>query len=152
VSYRAQDARRDLLDDVADAIEALGRAIGALGEAYDELDEATAEQMEGELFRPIQHAYGVARRTHAAFAARHRIPVREFPAPATGAHSGDPRVHLERAVDAVEEADEGIAELQDSLMPVEVGDPELRAGLAETRRLVGDVPSRGRALIRMRGR
>lgn len=152
MSYRAQDARAELLDELAEAIAALSRAIGALGEAYDELDEAAAERMERELFRPVQHAYGVGRRTHAGFAQRHGLAGRDFPAAGTGAHSADPRVHLERAVEAVEAADTTIAELQDSLKPVEVGDQELRAGLAETRRLVSDVPGRGRAMIRLRGR
>jgi hypothetical protein len=38
------------------------------------------------------------------------------------------------------------------MLPVEVGDPELRAGLAEVRGLVGDVRSRARALVRTLGR
>ena len=37
-------------------------------------------------------------------------------------------------------------------MPVEVGDPELRAGLAEVRELVGDLRGRARELVRTLGR
>jgi hypothetical protein len=37
-------------------------------------------------------------------------------------------------------------------MPVEVGDPELRAGLAEVRELLGDVRSRAREFTRTLGR
>jgi hypothetical protein len=38
------------------------------------------------------------------------------------------------------------------MMPVEVGDPQLRAGLAEFRELVGPLPLRGRELVRILGR
>jgi hypothetical protein len=41
-----------------------------------------------------------------------------------------------------------LADLQDSFLPAEYGDPELRAGLSEVRRQLGDVPARGRQLIR----
>jgi hypothetical protein len=52
----------------------------------------------------------------------------------------------------VEAADRGLAELQDSMRPVEVGDPELRAGLAQVRELVGSVRTRARELVRRWGR
>jgi hypothetical protein len=38
------------------------------------------------------------------------------------------------------------------MMPVEVGDPELRAGLAEVRELLGDVRARAREFVRTLGR
>jgi hypothetical protein len=38
------------------------------------------------------------------------------------------------------------------MMPVEVGDPELRAGLAEVRELLGAVPGRAREFVRTLGR
>jgi len=37
-------------------------------------------------------------------------------------------------------------------MPVEVGDPELRAGLAEVRELLAGVPGSGREFMRTFGR
>jgi hypothetical protein len=52
----------------------------------------------------------------------------------------------------VDAADHILAELQDSLRPVEVGDPELRAGLAEVRTLLADVHRRARALESIIGR
>ena len=45
-----------------------------------------------------------------------------------------------------------LATLQDSLLPVEVGDGELRAGLAELRSLVGDLTRRAREVTRTIGR
>ena len=59
---------------------------------------------------------------------------------------------LDQALVAVGEADSVLAELQDSMMPVEVGDPELRAGLAEVRELVGGVRVQGREFLRTFGR
>lgn len=151
MSYTAADGRRQLLDELAAGADELAIAIAALGEAYEQLDEHTADRMEESLFRPIQSAYGRAKRTHAEFSARHSVAPRTFavavlPAPA------DPRDEIARAVDAVHRADETLATLQDSLLPVEVGDPELRAGISEVRALIGPLPVRARELLRTVGR
>ena len=45
-----------------------------------------------------------------------------------------------------------LAELQDSLLPVEVGDRELRTGLADVRSTLSGVPDRAHELIRVLGR
>jgi hypothetical protein len=152
MAYRAGDARVQLLDDVATATDQLALAVAALTEAYEELDEQTADRLEEELFRPVQHAYGRLRRTHAEFAERYRLSGRTFEASSGGAHSGDPRVYVERAVEAIETADQILADLQDSMMPVEVGDRELRTGLSETREAIADLPARARRLMRAQGR
>jgi hypothetical protein len=152
MAYTSESARNKLLDDLAEAVEQLGSAISALGEAYDEVDEQTADVLERELFRPVQGAYGRARRTHSEFAQRHQLPGRQFTDASPGLHSGDPRVYLERAIDATERADHVIAEMQDSLLPVEVGDRELRDGLTQTRELISTVPGHGRQLLRRIGR
>jgi hypothetical protein len=152
VAYDTQQARQDLLDGIADAIEAIGTALAALGGAYEQLDEHTADRLEEELFRPVQVAYGRARRTHAGFADRYGLPGREFSTGEPGHASQGVRGYLETAVDAVADADDTLAELQDSMLPVEVGDPELRAGLADVRELVGDLRGRARELVRTLGR
>src|ERR1700751_5581896 len=113
MSYSAAEARRQLLDDVAEATDQLALAVAALTEAYEELDEQTADRLEEELFRPAQSAYGPLRRTHAGFAERHRLPGRTFEPSSGGMHSADPRVYVDRAVDAIERADQGLADLQD---------------------------------------
>ena len=59
---------------------------------------------------------------------------------------------MDAAIEAIEEADHLLVEIQDSMMPVEVGDAPLRAGLAEIRELVGPLPDRGSALLRTLGR
>ena len=62
------------------------------------------------------------------------------------------RGFLERATEAIDDADETLAHLQDSMMPVEVGDAELRAGLAAVRELIGQLQARAPELLRTLGR
>ncbi len=152
MAYRASEAREQLLDDVAAAADQLALAVAAFGEAYEELDEQTADRLEAELFRPVQHAYGRLRRTHSEFAERYSLPGRTFERSSGGSHSSDPRVYVERAVEAIESADQMLAELQDSMMPVEVGDRELRTGLSETRETIAPLPAHARRLMRAQGR
>jgi len=152
MTYLTADARQQLLDDLALAIEELALALAVLGAAYELLDERTADRMEEDLFRGVQTAFGRAQRTHAGFAERYGLQGRAFAQPSPGLPSQGARAFLERAGEAIDEADAALAELQDSLLPVEVGDPELRAGLAEVRSLVGDLQGRARQFVRTFGR
>ncbi len=152
MAYITQEARQDLLDDVAEAIDHIAMALAALGAAYELLDERSADRLEEELFRRVQTAYGRAQRTHAAFASRYGLPGRTFAQPSAGLPSQGVKGFLERAVEAVDEAEATLIDLQDSMRPVEVGDPELRAGLAEVRELVGDLRARSRQFMRTFGR
>jgi hypothetical protein len=152
VTYVAGEARQEMLDMLADVVDDIAVALAALGSAYEQLAAAPADRLEEELFGPVQHAYGRAKRTHSGFAQRHGLPERTFrPAP-PGLPSTGVRGFLDDALDAVADADSALAELQDSMMPVEVGDAELRAGLAEVRELLGEVPSRAREFTRTLGR
>jgi len=146
------EARQELLDAVAQAADELGRALSSLAAAYEKLDEQTADELEDKLFGPVQVAYGRARRTHADFAARHGLEARVFSPPSPGLPSIGAKVFIENAVEAVGRADIALAELQDSLLPIEVGDPELRAALADLRELVGGVTQAARDLVRRLGR
>ncbi|HEV7586281.1 MAG TPA: hypothetical protein VGO14_10940 [Solirubrobacteraceae bacterium] len=150
--YTTADARQQLLDTVGKATEALAAAVAALGEAYEQLDERSGDALEGELFRPVQHAYGRARRTRDAFAERHDLVAGELGSAALGAPSRGARGLIDDGVEAARRADEVLATLQDSMLPVEVGDPELRAGLEEVRTLLGEVPARAREIVRTLGR
>jgi hypothetical protein len=152
MAYSTAEARQELLDDVAAATDRLAVALAALGDAYEQLDEQNADRLEEELFRPVQMAYGRAKRTHDGFADRHGLPRRAFEPGSAGLPSNGVKGFVARAVEAVGAADSGLATLQDSMRPVEVGDAELRAGLADVRELVADVPQRARALVRTFGR
>ena len=152
MAYRADDARQDVLERVAEATDDLAVALAALGAAYEQLDTNTADRLEEQLFRPAQLAYGRARRVHAGFAERHGLPARTFEPATAGAPSHGVKGFLDAALDAVAEADAELAELQDSMRPVEVGDAQLRAGLAEVRELVADLGARGREFLRTFGR
>jgi hypothetical protein len=146
------EARQQLLDAVGEATEAIGSAVASLGAAYEQLDESSADKLEEELFRPVQLAYGRARRTHAEFAGRHGLTGRKFETRSAGLPSIGAKGFIDAAVTAVGRADNTLATLQDSLLPVDVGDPELRAALAELRALVGGISQRARELVRTIGR
>ncbi len=152
MTYAAAQARQELLDAIAAATDTIAVAIAALGDAYEQLDEMSADRLEEELFRPVQTAYGRARRTHSAFADRHGLPRRDFVPATPGAASRGVRGVVEAAAEAVAQADDELATLQDSMKPVEVGDPELRAGLAEVRTLLGDVRARSKRFVSGYGR
>ena len=146
------EARQQLLDTLAEATEDIGLALASLGAAYEQLDVSHADELEDELFRPVQLAYGRARRIHADFADRHGLARRQFEAPSPGLPSTGAKGFIDNAVVAVGRADSALAALQDSLLPVEVGDAELRAGLADLRGLVGNLARRAREVVRTIGR
>ena len=152
MAYTSAEARAQLLDAIAVAIDEIADALASLGVAYEQLDDAHADDLEEQLFRPIQRAYGRAKRTHAQFAERHRLPGREFATPQPRAPSMGVKLLIESAVESVGRAEMELVALQDSLMPVEVGDAELRAGLSEVRELIGGLSSRARAFVRTFGR
>jgi hypothetical protein len=146
------EARQQLLDTLGQAIEELGVAIASLGAAYEQLDQFKADELEEQLFRPVQLAYGRARRAHSDFASRHGLAARNFAPPPPGLPSIGAKTFIDNAVVAVGKAEATLAELQDSLLPVDVGDAELRAGLADLRELLGSFSGRARELVRTIGR
>lgn len=151
MGYTTDEGRTRILDDTAAAIAELSIAVAALGEAYEHLDEAAGDRMEARIFRPLQGAYGQLKRAHSEFAQRARLPARDFP-PAPPPAPEDPRTSIEHAADAIQAADEMLAELQDSLLPVEVGDQQLRGGLSGARSAIAALPERCDEFIRTLGR
>ena len=152
MAYTSAQARQELLDVFAGAIERIGLALAALGEAYEQLDEQNADRLEAELFGPVQVAYGRAKSTHAQFADRYGMAGRQFETPSPGIPSTGAKGFIDHAVDAVAEADAGLAGLQDSTLPTEVGDVELRAAITDVRERLGGVRQRARELERTLGR
>ena len=152
MSYTTAEGREQVLSDLAVAIEQIAESLAALGEAYEQLDEHAADVLEEQLFRPVQSAYARARRTYTDFAARSNLRTRTFAPHSPGVQSQSVQALIERAVDAAHDADQAIADLQDSMLPVEVGDPELRAGLSAVRETLSGVQLRARELVRTVGR
>jgi hypothetical protein len=152
MAYVTSEARQQILDALAAATDDIGAALSALGDAYEQLDEASADELETALFGPVQAAYGRAQRTHAGFADRSDLPRRTFSAPGPGAPSRGAQAFIDAAVVAVQRADLTLGELQDTMLPVEVGDAELREGLSAVRRALGDVSTAARSLGRHLGR
>ena len=152
MTYTTMEARQELLDSIAAAADELGLAVSLLGEAYEQLDEQSADRLEDDCFRPVQMAYGRAKRTHTEFAGRHGLQASAFDQQPTGLPSQGAAVFISRAGEAVSAADRTLAELQDSMLPVEAGDEELRAGLKAVREPLGIVPGKAREFLRGLGR
>ncbi len=152
MAYTDAQARQELLDTVASAIDELAAALAALGAAYELLDDRSADELEEQLFRPVQVAYGRAKRTHTGFASRHSLPERAFAAGRAGAPSTGAKGFVSSAVSSTGSADAILSTLQDSMLPVEVGDRELRAGLGEVRELIAPLSGRAREVVRTLGR
>jgi hypothetical protein len=152
MAYTDAEARQELLDAFAGAIDRIGLALAALGAAYEQLDDHNADRLEAELFGPVQLAYGRAKGTHARFAERHGLPSGTFTTPSPGIPSTGAKGFIDSAVNAAVEADSALSALQDSSLPTEVGDVELRTALSEVRELLGGVRQRARELERTLGR
>jgi len=148
----ALEARQQILADLANSVDQIALASACLGEAYELLDELTADRLEAELFRPVQRALGRAKRTHGQFAERFALPARAFEVPSAGLPSQGVKSFVERAVSASGAAGRSVSDLQDSMLPIEAGDPQLRTGLAEVRELLDELPGRAREFLRTLGR
>jgi hypothetical protein len=80
------------------------------------------------------------------------LPRREFELPSPGLSSQGVGAFVERAVTASTDANRTIAELQDSMLPIESGDAELRTGLSDVRELLDRLPAGARQFLRTLGR
>ncbi|HLH66871.1 MAG TPA: hypothetical protein VKV27_14335 [Solirubrobacteraceae bacterium] len=152
MAYTTAEGRERILADLAAATERIAEALTLLGEAYEHLDDELADRLQELLFRPTQAAYARAQRAHASFAQRSGLQAHGRAATVRPAPSHGVRELIEAAAQAVQDADRLIGELQDSMLPVEVGDPELRAGLASVREALDRVPELAQGLIRLVGR
>jgi hypothetical protein len=152
MAYITEEARQELVDSVAEAAVELATALAMVGAAYEELDEQSGDTLEEELFRPLQVAYGRAQRTVTSFAERHRLSVPDMTGRDAGLVSRGVKELIADGVEAVEVAEAILTELQDSLSPVEVGDTELRAGLADVRERMSALPARAERFISRFGR
>jgi hypothetical protein len=152
MAYGTVEAREEMLELVARAVDELGYALAELGAAYELLDEASADRLEEDLFGPVQVAYGRAKRVHTGFAGRHGLSDSTFAAQEPGPPSTGTRGFIDAALAAAGRAGIALAELLDSPSVLEVGDRELRTGVAEVRSLLDPLPGAARELTRRLGR
>ena len=153
MAYSTSEGREELLGVIAEAIGMLGAAIESLSSAYDQLDDLAGERLEEGLFSSVQRAYALSMRTYTGFAGRRPGVESTGPeSPAAATRSGDARDLITAASEAAGRADSALAGLQDKPVLIEVGDTELRAGLASTREAVSAVPGQAQELLRTLGR
>jgi HPt (histidine-containing phosphotransfer) domain-containing protein len=152
MSYTTSEGRERIAQDLSQAAAQIELVLAYLGEAYEQLDTIVADRLEEELFSPAQGAYARLSRTRSEFVARYDLVERRGDHPPAAAPRTGARTLIEAAADAIEQADHWIAELQDTMLPVEVGDQQLRAGLAATRSALTPLPARARELVRTVGR
>src|SRR5215208_392990 len=146
------EARQQILDDLAAALDQLGLAVACLSEAFEQLAVDAADQLEAGLYRPVQRAYGRGQRTHAQFAQRIGLGGDTFTPPSAGPSSQGVKELVQKMAAALTDADRRLAELQDSMLPIEAGDAELRSGLSEVRELLEKVPTKAAQFLRTLGR
>ena len=146
------EARQQILDELGGANERIAFAVACLGTAYELLSIGPADRLEAELYRPVQRAYGRGKRTRMQFAERTGFEVSEYESPSPGLKSQGAKAFVERAVAAAADADRRLADLQDTMLPVESGDAELRSGLSEVRTLLAVLPGNAREFLRTLGR
>lgn len=152
MAFTTAEARDRIIGDLEAAEEELGVALAALGEAFELLAEGSADRLESELFRPVQKAYARTKRTRVAFAERVAQDTDEPETRPLGPPSQGAKGFVGQAATAASQADLILSELQDSMMPVEGGDAELRANLSEIRELIGQVGSSSRSFLATLGR
>ena len=152
MAYTQTEGRQEILDALVVSIDEIGIALANVTAAYEQLDDGTADRLEQNVFGPIQKAYGMAKRTHAEFAARSGGEGRRFGAPVPPGASLKARELIQQAAQAALRADEALADLQSEQSLVEVGDVELRRGIGEVRAGLAAVPRQAAELLRTLGR
>lgn len=152
MAFTTVEARDRIIGDLEAAEEELGLGVACLGEAFELLATGSADRLEGELFRPVQKAYARTKRTRISFADRVAQDTDEPTAKSPGPPSLGAKGFVEQAIAAASQADLILSELQDSMMPVEGGDAELRGSLSEIRELIGPVHASSRQFLGTLGR
>jgi len=152
VTFTTAEARDRIIGDLEAAEEELGFAVASLGEGFEALPEGSADRLEDELFRPVQKAYVRTKRTRTGFAQRVARETDEPQPKPVGPPSQGAKGFIQQAAGAAIQAGQILAELQDSMMPVEGGDAELRAGLSEIRELLSPIRVSAATFLRTLGR
>src|SRR3954451_14369050 len=81
------EARQQILDDLAGALDQLGLAVASLSEAFQQLAVDSADKLEADLYRPVQRAYGRGERNRTQRAERVALQGDPFEPPSAGPSS-----------------------------------------------------------------
>ena len=152
MAFTTREAHEQIVAELGWAVGQIALAAECLGEAYERLDVPTADRLEDELYRPLQRGFGRAKRTLVQFAGKVGLEPDEGEPSDANVSRLTVKETIERSVALAADGAQRIAELQDSDMAIAAGDAELRAGLAETRRLLAELSSRAPAFLRTLGR
>ena len=152
MAFTTREAHEQIVNELGWAVGQIALASECLSDAYEELDVTTADRLEEELYRPLQRAFGRAKRTLVDFAAQTGLEPSEGEPDSAGPPRLTVKQKIERALALAADGGQRIAELQDSDMAIASANAELRAGLAETRRLLAELCSRGPSFLRSFGR
>lgn len=148
-----EEAREEILGDLAAVIEKISLVVAGLTEAFELVSVQAQDRIEAELFKPAQKAFAAAQRAHGEYSERVGIPRRPFGmSSAAGLPSQGAKVFIEEAVVNAEHAGLLIGDLQGSRIFLEFGDPGLRAGLGEVRQSLEQIPGNAREFLRTLGR
>ncbi len=148
----SDEARQQILDDLAAAVERIALAVASLTEAFDLLSVTSADRLDAELFRPTQRAFGRGKRAYTQFADRSGLEAHEITSPSPGPPSQGAKVLIEQAVAAAADAERQVSDLQDSSVSIEFSDGELRTGLREVRASLAELAPAAREFLRGLGR
>ena len=152
MAYTNAQAREQLLAELAAAADEVGLALACLGEATSSSTRpppsASRTSCSARSRRPTGRRSAPTPNSPAGTG----LPEHEFEAARPQVREHDASAIMERAAAAVSRADLALATLQDSMLPVDVGDPPLRAGLEQVRMALADTSRRTREITRTLGR
>src|SRR3954468_12680969 len=145
------EARQQILDDLAGALDQLGLAVASLSEAFEQLAVDPADKLEADLYRPVQKAYGRGKRTHAQFAERVGLQGDTFEPPSAGPSSQGVKELVQRMAAALADADRRVAEFQATIRLMGGGAGGRRGGWGGVRELLEPVPRAAAMFLRSLG-
>src|SRR3954447_1607456 len=99
------EARTQILDDLAAALDQLGLAVACLSEAFEQLAVDSADRLRADLYRPAQRAYGRGQRPHAQFAQRTGLGGDTFTPPSAGPASQGVKELVQKMAAALADGD-----------------------------------------------
>ena len=153
MTYTSDEGRRELLGATAEAADTIGVALAALGAAYELVDDDTARSAGVGAVRAGAGGVRAGEAGHARVRGAARAAASAFAVADAGRAFGAARAATSsRRSRRSSTPTTSSPSCRTRCCPVEVGDPELRAALADVRTRLGEVPVRAAELLRTLGR